>query len=300
MVKPRSMYLTGLVVVLFIVSALPVVASNSRQLQVSVTAASPVYQGQAVQIVATVQFANGTAVGNKATFTGSKVYYPNGTAFTLTAPVVIAPQIVKWTFVVPLNAPDGLYTATIRAAAGPNATWGLGSFTVNSQLASKSGLTALGTQLNSLSSKLSTLSSQMKSNFTAMLTSMTSSFSSLSSSISGDFGSIQVSLAKVTNNLATNFSSISGTLGTINVALNSIPTSSSIADLKSTVATGFGNVNSALGSLATSAQVSRIDGAVQSIGSQATGISNTQTYIVLPVVILALVLVAIGIIRKRA
>ncbi|MBI3859821.1 MAG: hypothetical protein HY296_06270 [Thaumarchaeota archaeon] len=269
--------------------ALPASASKSRQLLISVQASSPVFAGQTVQISATLQYSNGTAEGNKASFAGSHVYYPNGTAVALSAtPTVTAPELVRWGYILPSNAPNGLYSVTIRATLGPNATWGQASFTVNNQIASANGLNAISSQLSSVSSQLGLLSSDMKENFTDTL-----------NAVSSDFASMQGQVGSLSASMAENFTALSGTLATIGGSIGSLATSASVSDLKATVQSDIGGINSMIGSIATSAQVSAISSGVQSLQTQASNISNVENYVLLPAMLAAIVLILIVLIRRR-
>lgn len=300
---PTLAIVTGTIILLAF-SISPVSAGVPQQLQITVVASSPVYAGQTVQITATVQLNNGTAVGSKASFTGSKVYYPNGTtSVTLSSPTIVVPQLVKWTYTLPANAPDGLYSVLIRVTlAKTNSTWGLGSFTVNSQIASKTGLNSLATQLGTLSSQLTglttglaNLSSNMKGNFTAVQDAVSADYTALSSGISG----VKTSVDGLSASMSGNFTRMFGMLDTISGAIGNLATSGSVSDLKSTVTSGFSSINSALGNLATSAQSTGLRDAVQTLGNQATNIFSVQTYVLLPILVAALVIVLILLLRKR-
>jgi len=214
-----------------------------QQIEISIQATTPVFAGQTVQIVATVQLDNGTAVGSKATFTYTKVFYPNGTAITLSAPTVVAGQLVRWTFTLPANAPDGLYAVTIYAAlARTNSSWGLGSFTVNSQVASKSGLasittsiTSLSSQLGTLASSLATLSSEMKGNFSSVVSTVSTDYTALSGGVSN----IRTSLGTLSTDMKANFTAAASSL------------SSDYGSLSTAVSNGFGGLKTSVGGLST-------------------------------------------------
>ncbi|MBI3840407.1 MAG: hypothetical protein HY297_00375 [Thaumarchaeota archaeon] len=273
----------------------PVWASNSKQLQISVAAASPVFPGQTVQITATVQFSNGTAVGNKASFAGSHIYYPNGTAVALPAKTVTAPELVRWSYNVPSNAPNGLYTVTIKATVLANVTWGQASFTVNSQLASASGLAAIGSQLTSLGSQLTSLSSRVH----LLSSDMSGNFTAVLNVLSADFGDIQGQVSGLSSSMATNFTALSGALTNLRGAVGSLATSASISDLKSTVQNEIGSIDTGIGSLANSSQVAALTNALQGVSSQVSGTSSVVDYVLLPIVVAALVLILMIVLRRR-
>jgi hypothetical protein len=323
----------AVLLLLLVPSALAIPA---QQLQISVNATSPVFAGQTVQITATVQLNNGSAIGTRVSFTYAKIFYPNGTAVALPAPTVVASQLVEWTWTLPAKAPDGLYTVTLYAAlAGTNSSWGTTSFTVNSQIASKTGLTGITTQLTGISSQLSAISKDMEGNFSAVLTALSTDYSALSSSVStlapklgalavnmkanfttvtsalsSDYGSLSTSVSSGFKSIGTSISGLSGDIGgnftllassvqAVKNDLNSLASSVSISGLNSTVIAGFGSINSALSTLASSSQANSLQSSIQQLGNQATLISNIQTYLLVPVALAALILLVFLILRKR-
>lgn len=321
----------------------PSALAVQQQLQIQVVANSPVFAGQTVEVTAVVLLDNGTTVGQRATFTG-KVYYPNGTAITLAAPTILAGGgLVKWTYTLPSNAPDGLYSVYIYATlAGTNSTAGLGSFTVNSQIASKGGLTSIMTSLTSVSTQLGTLSTNLaslslaiKGNFSAVLSEMSTNFATLaavtnsisttqthiltslkanittvlntmsndyglmSAALSTGFGGVHTSIGGLSTDLLGNFTMLSGALSALRTSLGALATSASISGLSDSLKSGFGSVNAALGSLATSAQASALMTSIQSLSNQAALSSDIQDFLLLPVALLALIIIAFLFFRKR-
>ena len=338
---PTLVRVTGTLLLLALL--VPSALAGAQQLKIQVAAMSPAYAGQTIQITATVQLGNGTAVGSKASFAGSKLFYPNGTAITLATPTVVAGQLVRWSYPLPANAPDGLYSVTIRATLSPyNATWGLGSFTVNSQVASKSGLTSvmaqltsMSTQIGSLSTGLAALSSDMKGNFSAVLSELSTEFGTLTSSlnsistsqanmqtslkanfttvlgaISNDYGltssaistgfsGVHTSIGGLSADMNGNFSLLTGALNALKTEVGGLANSASISALNDSMSSGLAAVRTGLGQLASSSQAGDLKSSIQSLANQAALISNIQDFLLLPVVIAVLIIIAFVFLRKQ-
>jgi len=247
----------------------PMAFGVQQQLKVSVQASTPVFAGQTVEITALVQLDNGTSVGGKATFTDVRIYYPNGTTvISLPAPTGLLGGLVKWTYTLPANAPDGLYSVTMYAAlAKTNSSWGLGSFTVNSQIASKSDLTSITTSITSLSSQLGTLtsnlaklSSEMKGNFSSVVSTISTDYTALSGGVS----TITTSLGALSTGMKANFTAAAGTL------------SSDYGSLSTALSSGFGGLKTSVGGLSTDIKgnFTSLTGTLQSI---TTALGNLAT-----------------------
>ena len=229
---------TALLLSLLVPSAM----AGLYQIQIHVEATTPVFAGQTVQIVATTQLGNGTTVGQRATFT-AKLYYPNGTAITLASYTVVVSSLVKWTYALPANAPDGLYSVIIFATlAGTNSSTGLGSFTVNSQIASKGGLTSImsslstiSTQLGTITTSLSSLSLEMKGNFSSVVSTISTDYTALSGGVSA----VRTSLGTLSSDMKANFTAAASTLSTDYSALSTA------------VSSGFGGLRTSVGGLST-------------------------------------------------
>jgi hypothetical protein len=230
---------TAFLLSLLVPSAL---ATPLYQIQIQVNTMSPVFAGQTETIAATVQLGNGTTIGTRVGFT-AKLYYPNGTLVTLPAPTIVTSALVKWTYALPANAPDGLYSVTIYATVtGVNATTGLGSFTVNSQIASKSGFTSITTSLASISSQLGTvtsnlaaLSAGMKGNFSSVVSTISTDYTALSGGVSA----IRTGLSTLSLDMKANFTSAATTL------------SSDYGSLYNTMSSDFNGMKLSLGGLST-------------------------------------------------
>ena len=225
-------------------------------------------------IAATLQLGNGTTVGNKATFT-TKLYYPNGTTITLGAPTVVTSALVRWTYSLPSNAPDGLYSVTIYATAkGVNATTGLASFTVNSQIASKSGLTtitssltSISSQLGTLTSKLAALSSDMKGNFSSVVSTISTDYTALSTGVS-DIGT---RLTTLSSDVKANFTAVSSSLST------------DYSSLSSAISSDFSNLKLTMGGLSSDIRgnFTEFAGTLQSISTTLRNLATSTDITVL-------------------
>lgn len=277
----RASTLVNVAGALFLLSLLvpSALASPPEQLNVQIVANSPVFAGQTVEIAAVVQLANGTVVGSKATL-GGHIYYPNGTAINLPVPTGVG-VYVKWVYIVPNNAPDGLYAITISASLAKfNSSWGLGSFTVNSQLASKAGVTSVMTQLTSMSTQLGTLttniaalSSEIKGNFSAVLSQLSTEFGTLTSTLNA----VSTAQTNIQTTLKANFTTAIGDISNdyglltnmLNDGFGGVHTSfkglsSDLSGNFTAMTAQLNNMKAALGTLATAGQITLLNGSLNS------------------------------------
>jgi hypothetical protein len=124
---------------------------------VQVLATSPAYAGQTIQIaVLTESSINGSLAA--ATFTTVHYHTPQGTLVTLGTPTTIHKGFYFWTVQLPANASDGTYFVHAWVNNNNIQGQGLGSFTVNSAIASSSSVSALQKSVSDLSAAVQTIS----------------------------------------------------------------------------------------------------------------------------------------------
>lgn len=256
-------------------------------IDIFVAANSLVYPGQTVQAeVMLVWNTNGTLVTATNTTVVTTLVPPSGSSTTLTASSTSTRGQYMYTYAVPAGSPDGAYLLQVVAihttSAGRFVGWGLGQFTVNSQVASTSGLAALtsglAANITSLRATLTTISNNVNSINTA-LASITSTLGTVSSNVQG---------------LGTSLTTLSSTVNTISSSIGSI--SSSITTLTNDVT----QLQTTVGTL--SGLAGDMSGLQSSVSSLSTSVSNEQTYIlvVAALAVITLVLELAILIRKMS
>jgi hypothetical protein len=177
----------------------------ASQLNVHVDAATPDYAGQSVGVAATVTWANGS-LATVSNWLTAEYFAPGSTTPTpLGSPTAIVEgsTIVAyaWTVALPSSAADGLYLVHLQANATNNAGYGSGSFTVNSQIASKTGLASIASSITALQSSVASISTAVTGLQTS-LTSISTSVSSLSG-LSGQITTLGNQVTSAANGIST-------------------------------------------------------------------------------------------------
>lgn len=174
---------------------------SGNQLTVLASASSPVFAGQTAQIQAYVYWnANGSAASSSVKVTAWWVN-PSGTVSSPATGTSDGNGFWTWSVSLPSSAPDGGYTAAVEAVSGTAWGYGLAGFSVNSQVASSSGLTA----------GLGTLQTDLSGNFS----SLTSAIGALSTTL----GTISTAVGTISTNVGTiltNIGSLTSTVSSIN------------------------------------------------------------------------------------
>jgi hypothetical protein len=227
--------------------------AGAAQLVVQVGATSPVYAGQQVQVMALVSWTNGTLAQSFVKVT-AHYHNPSGTPTPLGAGMLMARGMYMWTISLPSNAPDGLYFVMVNANATTTAAWGAAGFTVNSQIASQSGLSSLQSSVNSLGT-----------NVTKGFASLQSAVTSLSQTLS--------SLSTTVSQLQSSASNLATTLGNIQNQLTSLSNTAS-------------SLSSQLGTIS-----SKVDNAASQASNAASAVGTTQVYVLIVAALAAITLV---------
>ncbi len=261
--------------------------TSSVSLELQATAPSLVYAGQTVQVFALAFWSNGTLAAN-ANFTGSHYHNPSGAVTVLPAPTSVGPGMYEWSWALPATAADGLYAVHLKADVGGTIMWAQAGFTVNSQVASASGLAAIATAVSGLSGLGKNITS-----ISAALTTISNNVNSMNTAI----GSLSSTLGTINTNvqgLGTSLTTLSNTVNTISSSIGSI--TSSITTLTNDVT----QMQTTIGSLSGLAgDMSSLQGSVNSLS---TSVSNEQTYIlvVAALAVITLVLELAILIRKMS
>jgi hypothetical protein len=140
--------------------------SFGGSLALQVQAESPVYGGQPVHINAIAQWSNGSLASTK--FTVAQYIDPSGNLAQLGSPSTFEKGVYSWSVTLPASAPDGVYTVFLRANSTGVLAQGTGSFTVNSQIASTSGLNNLQNLLGSFQTNVANSLSKIQSSVNLM------------------------------------------------------------------------------------------------------------------------------------
>jgi prefoldin subunit 5 len=259
-------------------------SSAAPSLVVQLAANSPVWAGQTEQLAVLVSWNNGSLACDKPCFATVHFYTPDGNLVNIyptSNPVIVHRGFFIWTWTVPASAPDGLYAihawASLKIGSVTYQGQGLGSYTVNSQLASASTVTAVKTELDSVSS---------------MLTGVTSSLSSMTTQM----GTLATSVTNIQSSLTTVQGGLAG-IGDIKTSLASLKTSvdsvtSSVNTLSSTMTQIQSNLNNLLSSLGTlQTTMSGLSGLSGEITSLQNAISSNQTYVLVVAALAAITLV---------
>lgn len=172
-------------------------AAPSKGISIEVTSGGPFYPGQSFNVYALVQWSNGSlaAVSNFPI-----AHYHTGTALTMLGTATMVHKGFYFWTVSTTGLADGVFGVHIEANASGAISQGLGSFTINSALASSSALNALSTVVGNLQTSVGTISAGV-ANIQSTLQSLSTSISSLSG-LSGQISTLSGHVTDATNALS--------------------------------------------------------------------------------------------------
>jgi len=284
--------------------------SGVTSIDIFVAAATPVYSGQTVNIEAMLVWAaNGTLVTATNTTITATLLPPTGASSSLGTPAASSTRgQYYWTTTLPANASDGAYFIQVVARHGlsgvNNFGWGLGSFTVNSKLASTTGVTtgvtsAVTSALTPITTSLASLTTSV-AGLTSSLTAITSTLNTVSTNINA-INSAVSGLSTTLGTVNTNVASLGTAISTLSSTVNTISTSvSSLSSGIQTLTSDVQGVQTTVTNLAgLSSQMTSLQSSVTSLNSS---VSNSQTYIlvVAALAVITLVLELAILIRKMS
>ena len=179
-------------------------------------ASTPLLPGQNLEVEALAMWSNGSPV-TSASFPVAEFVTPSGSIESLGSPTQINKGVYLWTMAVPSSASTGVYSVILEANVSSVTEWVTTSYTVNSGIASESGLLSLNSSVSSLSTMISGLKTSVSSDYSS-LSSAISSMSSTVSTISSTTSSLS-SVGTSVSSLQSSVSSLESTVSSLSTYL---------------------------------------------------------------------------------
>jgi len=271
-------------------------AAVTPYLVVQAQATTPVFAGQTVQLAVLVEWNNGTLACANPCFGTVYVYTPSGTQKTIydptnssTNPITVRTGFFVWSWTVPSSATDGMYAvhawASVTSGAATYQGQGLTSYTVNSQLASSSQVSAIKSELDTVSSTVQSVSSSVSS--------LSSSLSTITTGIQGvgkNVTSLSSALTSMNSGLTTAIGNVQSAVTGLGGSITTL--SNNVGGLSSSLTTIGNNVNQLMSSVSSlSTSVGSLSGLSSQMNSLSASISTNQTYVLVVAALAAITLV---------
>lgn len=152
-------------------------------LSVQVSASALAFPGQTVWVALLATWSNGS-LAEVSNFPIAHYHAPDGSLVQLGTPKRVHRGLYVWSISLPSNAPDGGYAVHIEANASNVLAQGLAMFTVNSQVATSSSISALSGKVDSAVSSLTSTVNGAVSTLSAKVDSAVSSIQASVGSLS--------------------------------------------------------------------------------------------------------------------